>query len=228
MRCCALLCCAVPSLTHAAPALWHLWRCVAPPSGRGEKVYDAPRPAPTNCCSSSSSTATSTAPVVFPTNALTTSRYTFWNFLPLQLFEQFLLQPANLYFLFVGILQIIPAVSTTDGIPTMYQPLAFVVLVSALRAAKEDWEYESNPLPSLALSLPSVHLRSFDPLLCCSVCGVRCAVMWRAVRCVCCALCVLCAVRCALWWWWWWWCGAHTHTANTVPTPLATAPLTTC
>jgi magnesium-transporting ATPase (P-type) len=47
---------------------------------------------------------------------------------------------ANLYFLLVGIFQIVPVLSTTNGNPTMYQPLAFIVLVSALRAAKEDWD----------------------------------------------------------------------------------------
>lgn len=40
----------------------------------------------------------------------------------------------------VGILQIIPQITTTNGNPTQYQPLAFIILVSALRAAKEDWD----------------------------------------------------------------------------------------
>jgi len=40
----------------------------------------------------------------------------------------------------VGIFQIIPQFSTTNGNPTMYQPLAFIVFVSACRAAKEDWD----------------------------------------------------------------------------------------
>lgn len=40
----------------------------------------------------------------------------------------------------VGIFQIIPVFSTTNGNPTMYQPLAFIVFVSACRAAKEDWD----------------------------------------------------------------------------------------
>jgi phospholipid-translocating P-type ATPase (flippase) len=67
-----------------------------------------------------------------------TSKYTVLTFLPKNLFIQFQ-NLANLYFLLVGALQIIPAITTTDGVPTMYQPLAFIVAVSALRAGMEDW-----------------------------------------------------------------------------------------
>jgi len=73
------------------------------------------------------------------TNCVITSKYTIVTFLPLNLFEQFC-NLANLYFLLVGLFQIIPVFSTTNGNPTMYQPLAFIVFVSACRAAKEDWD----------------------------------------------------------------------------------------
>lgn len=53
----------------------------------------------------------------FPDNRVKTSKYTAWDFVPRNLFEQ-LQQPPNLYFLVVGLLQIVPAVSTTGGIPT--------------------------------------------------------------------------------------------------------------
>lgn len=39
----------------------------------------------------------------------------------------------------VGVFQMIPKSSTTSGIPTQYQPLLFIVIVSGLRAATEDW-----------------------------------------------------------------------------------------
>ncbi len=52
-----------------------------------------------------------------PNNVVTTYNYTLWNFLPKNLFEQFC-NYANLYFLLIGILQIIPATSTTNGIPS--------------------------------------------------------------------------------------------------------------
>lgn len=73
------------------------------------------------------------------TNCVISSKYTLLTFLPKNLFEQFS-NLANLYFLLVGVFQIIPQFSTTDGNPTMYQPLAFIVFVSALRAAKEDYD----------------------------------------------------------------------------------------
>ena len=82
----------------------------------------------------------------FPSNLVRTSKYTFWNFLPRNLFEQFT-EPANMYFLFVGILQAIPAISTTAGIPTHYLPLSFILIVSATRAAYEDYNrHQSDEL----------------------------------------------------------------------------------
>lgn len=77
-------------------------------------------------------------PYLSESNEVITSRYKWWNFLFLNLWEQFSIR-SNLYFLFIGILQIIPQVSTTGGIPTQYQPLLFILCVSGLRAASEDW-----------------------------------------------------------------------------------------
>lgn len=74
----------------------------------------------------------------FCDNEVITSYYTWYNFLPLNLFEQFS-NVANIYFLFVGILQIIPQISTTEGVPSIWIPLAFIVVVSACRAASEDY-----------------------------------------------------------------------------------------
>ena len=72
-------------------------------------------------------------------NYVISSSYTALNFLPKNLMEQFS-NLANLYFLLIGALQMIDAVTTTNGVPTMYQPLLFIVLVSAIRAASEDYE----------------------------------------------------------------------------------------
>jgi hypothetical protein len=77
-------------------------------------------------------------PLAFCDNIIKTSRYTKWNFLPRNMFEQFN-QMANVYFLCVGALQIIPELTTSDGIPTLYMPLAIILLVSALQAATEDY-----------------------------------------------------------------------------------------
>lgn len=70
-------------------------------------------------------------------NVVITSKYTAFDFVPKNLFEQFR-EISNLYFLFIGVLQIIPQISTTQGLPTIYAPLAFIVFVSAVRAAVED------------------------------------------------------------------------------------------
>jgi magnesium-transporting ATPase (P-type) len=70
-------------------------------------------------------------------NRVSTSLYTFWNFLPIFLFMEFRQIP-NLYFLVVGILQILPATTSTGGVPTNFVPLTFVILVDALFALLED------------------------------------------------------------------------------------------
>lgn len=72
-------------------------------------------------------------------NEVISSKYHWYDFLFKNLGEQFM-NLANVYFLLVGILQIFPNTTTTKGNPTMYQPLAFIVFVSALRAASEDWQ----------------------------------------------------------------------------------------
>ena len=74
----------------------------------------------------------------YGSNKVITSTYTWWNFVPMNLFEQFS-NVANLYFLGIGILQMIDSISTTNGQPSIYQALLFIVLVSASRAASEDY-----------------------------------------------------------------------------------------
>jgi magnesium-transporting ATPase (P-type) len=75
--------------------------------------------------------------VRFCHNSVSTSLYTFWNFLPVFLFMEFRQIP-NLYFLVVGVLQILPATTSTGGIPTNFVPLTFVICVDALFALLED------------------------------------------------------------------------------------------
>ena len=70
-------------------------------------------------------------------NKVITSQYTWWNFLPKNTLLQFS-NRANLYFLIIGIFQMIPAVTTTNGLPTIYSPLALIIFVGAVRAALED------------------------------------------------------------------------------------------
>lgn len=71
-------------------------------------------------------------------NRIRTTHYSWYSFVPMVLFEQFS-QPANAYFLVIVMLQMIPAISNTGGLPLTVIPLTFVVGVSALKDAYEDW-----------------------------------------------------------------------------------------
>jgi len=75
----------------------------------------------------------------FISNEIHTSKYTWYNFIFLNLFEQ-LTKPANFYFCCVCVLQMIPAVSITNGRPSIAVPLFFVVGVSAIK----DWFEDSK------------------------------------------------------------------------------------
>jgi magnesium-transporting ATPase (P-type) len=76
----------------------------------------------------------------FPNNFVKTSKYEWYNFLPKFLMEEF--NPntkiANCYFLIIAVLQCIPHISNTGGIPTVLIPLSFVICVDGLFAALED------------------------------------------------------------------------------------------
>jgi phospholipid-transporting ATPase len=65
-------------------------------------------------------------------NRIKTSKYTFYNFVPLNLFVQFS-KVANLYFLVIGIMQMIKAISVSGGFPVIFIPLSIVVGVSAFK-----------------------------------------------------------------------------------------------
>ncbi|KAK3901208.1 hypothetical protein C8A05DRAFT_16579 [Staphylotrichum tortipilum] len=68
-------------------------------------------------------------------NFIRSCRYTIWNFLPKQLFFQFS-KLANFYFLVIGVLQMIPGLSTTGTYTTIGPLIAFV----ALSMAKEGYD----------------------------------------------------------------------------------------
>ena len=71
----------------------------------------------------------------YRSNFIRSSRYTVWNFLPKQLFFQFS-KLANFYFLLIGILQMIPGLSTTGTYTTIGPLIAFV----AISMAKEGYD----------------------------------------------------------------------------------------
>ena len=74
-----------------------------------------------------------------PNNKIKTNKYTPLTFLPLNLYDQFS-KLANTYFLFIGLMQLIPIISISDGKPVIYLPLMVVVLISALRDLFEDYK----------------------------------------------------------------------------------------
>ncbi|KAI9919792.1 hypothetical protein PsorP6_017386 [Peronosclerospora sorghi] len=76
-------------------------------------------------------------PSPFCSNVVITSKYTTWNFLPLFMLESFR-KLANAYFLLVSILQCIPSISNTGGVPTNLPVLLFILSVDGVLAIIED------------------------------------------------------------------------------------------
>lgn len=72
-------------------------------------------------------------------NEVITSKYTIFNFLFKFLWTKFGFEVANQYFLLICILQSIPAISITGGIPTTAAPLAFVLFVDGFFTAIQDY-----------------------------------------------------------------------------------------
>ncbi|TVY81302.1 putative phospholipid-transporting ATPase DNF3 [Lachnellula suecica] len=69
-------------------------------------------------------------------NSIRSSRYTIWNFLPCQLWFQFS-KIANLFFLIIGVLQLVPGLSTTGSFTTIL-PLLFFLGFTILREGYDD------------------------------------------------------------------------------------------
>lgn len=70
-------------------------------------------------------------------NEIKTSKYNFLDFIPLNLMVQFSKLP-NIYFLIIGIMQMIPEISISGGFPVIFIPLSMVVAVSAAKDLFED------------------------------------------------------------------------------------------
>lgn len=71
------------------------------------------------------------------TNCIRTTEYTWWNFLPKNLWSQ-ISQPANFYFLVMALMQMVPQISDSDGLPTFLFPLSLVMLITAAKDAYEN------------------------------------------------------------------------------------------
>ncbi|CAK0900367.1 unnamed protein product [Prorocentrum cordatum] len=99
----------------------------------------------------------------FCDNKIVTSHYTVANFLPKNLIEQ-LSKPANLYFLYLMVLQCMPyGISTTGGIPTISMPLLFIFCLNGLKDLIEDYRrHKSDALENERLV--SIVTGSSEPL----------------------------------------------------------------
>ncbi|KAM9642200.1 phospholipid-transporting ATPase FetA-like [Trichechus inunguis] len=72
----------------------------------------------------------------YPNNTIKTSKYSFLNFLPLNLFEQFQ-RLANAYFLILLCLQLIPQISSLAWYSTVL-PLIVVLSITGVKDAIDD------------------------------------------------------------------------------------------
>ena len=77
--------------------------------------------------------------ILFSKNEIHTSKYNAFSFIPLNLYEQFS-RFSNIYFLVMGILEMIPAISTSNGLPVIYFPLVFIIFLTALKDLVEDYK----------------------------------------------------------------------------------------
>ena len=80
----------------------------------------------------------------FKSNSIRTTKYTIYTFFFRNLFEQFS-KVANIYFLFLAVLQVIPGVTTSNGVPTYLPPLFAIVLLTMVKDGYEDYKrYKSD------------------------------------------------------------------------------------
>ena len=79
----------------------------------------------------------------FCKNNIKTSKYSPWTFIPKNLAEQFS-QLANVYFLVIAFMQMVPYISISGGKPAMLLPLSFVITVSAIKDLYEDLKRHSS------------------------------------------------------------------------------------
>ncbi|RHY97672.1 hypothetical protein DYB35_006256 [Aphanomyces astaci] len=73
----------------------------------------------------------------FCDNVVVTSKYTAVTFVPKFLFETFR-KFANAYFLVVSMMQVIPSISNTNGLPSTAPTLLFIMVIDAIFAVLED------------------------------------------------------------------------------------------
>ena len=76
-------------------------------------------------------------------NFISTSKYTWYNFVPKILYEQFS-KMSNIYFIIIAVLQCFPEISNADGKPIILLPLCVVILVNSIKDFYEDWKRKKS------------------------------------------------------------------------------------
>ena len=72
-------------------------------------------------------------------NLINTAKYTLFNFIPLNLFNQFK-KVQNIYFVFITCMQTIESISISNQIPTVGYNLVPLVILSMIKDAFEDYK----------------------------------------------------------------------------------------
>jgi len=76
-------------------------------------------------------------------NFISTSKYTWYNFVPKILYEQFS-KMSNIYFIIIAVLQSFPEISNANGKPIILMPLSVVILVNSIKDFYEDWKRKKS------------------------------------------------------------------------------------
>ena len=76
-------------------------------------------------------------------NFISTSKYTWYNFIPKILYEQFS-KMSNIYFIIIAFLQCFREISNANGKPIILLPLCIVILVNSIKDFYEDWKRKKS------------------------------------------------------------------------------------
>ena len=74
----------------------------------------------------------------FPDNTISNTKYTFWNFLPKNIFEQFSRSHLNRFFLLIAIIQLWKEIAPANPM-TIWLPLIVATGITALKAGIDDF-----------------------------------------------------------------------------------------
>lgn len=87
-----------------------------------------------------------------PDNGIQTNKYTKLNFLPKNMMEQFS-KKANIYFLFIGIMQCIPYITISNGLPAIFLPLVAILIITAMKDLFEDYKRKKSDISENSRSI---------------------------------------------------------------------------